>query len=413
MIQPWITGYRCMVDDRVFREDHPYTCPEHPEAGILDLEYDREAVAAAWKRDPLAGRATVLWRYRELLPLADLSTVPPVPVGWTPLWESPPLAASLGIARAWIKDDGRGPTGSLKDRASAVGVARAVAEGSTRIACASTGNAASSLAGAAAAAGLPATIFVPECSPKPKVAQLMIFGATVFRVAGTYDDAYDLCQQAASRFGWTNRNCAFNPVLVEGKKTAGLEIAEALEENLPDWVAVSVGDGCTAAGVAKGLLEYCAVRGVSRVPRVLGVQAAGAQPLLRVFESGEDLVPVAVDTVADSIAVGHPRNWRKAVRYLHAVSGHMLAVEDTAIEEAMRDLPRIGGCFAEPAAAASLAGLREACARGVVKPRETAVVLSTGNGLKDVDAAVRAGGEPHHIPPDLDRVVGIIDTSRA
>jgi len=402
-----------MVGDELHETDVSYTCPVHGREGILDFEYDLDRVAAAWDADPLVRRFRNQWRYRELLPIPDLATIPPVPVGWTPVWEAPRLAASIGVRRVWLKDDGRNPTASLKDRASAVGVARARGEGARCIACASTGNAASSLAGAAAAAGMDAVIFVPERAPEPKVAQLMVFGATVFRVQGTYEEAYDLCEEVCEEFGWANRNCAVNPVLVEGKKTAGLEIAEHFRDGPPDWVVVSVGDGCTVAGIAKGLLEYAAVTGTGPVPRVLGVQARGAAPLVRAFESGEPLAPVSANTVADSIAVGTPRNWRKAIRYLNRVHGEMVTVKDEAIDEAMKEMARLGGSFGEPAAAASLAGLRGARERGIVGKKETAVVLITGNGLKDTGAAIRAAGEPHRIPPTAAAVRDRMKKSRA
>src|SRR6185295_9962883 len=199
----------------------------------------------------------------------------------------------------FVKDEGRNPTASFKDRASAVGVARAAARRARIVACASTGNAASSLAGAAAGLGLRAVIFVPEFAPEPKVAQLLVFGARVIRVKGSYDETWELCQRACTRHGWYNRNAAVNPSLVEGKKTCGLEIAEQMGGAVPDWVVVSVGDGCTIAGVWKGLREMHALGFVPRLPRMLGVQAEGAQPLVQAFDERRDLVPAIPHTIAD------------------------------------------------------------------------------------------------------------------
>ncbi len=181
------------------------------------------------------------------------------------------------------------------------------------VACASTGNAATSLAGAAASVGLSCVIFVPEFAPEPKLAQLLIFGARVVRVRGSYDATWEMCQRACDRHGWYNRNAAVNPSLVEGKKTAGLEIAEQCGDAVPDWVAVSVGDGCTIAGIGKGLAEMKALGFIPRLPRLLGVQAQGARPLVDAFAAGRELVPGPAETLADSICVGHPRNWRKAL----------------------------------------------------------------------------------------------------
>ena len=260
-----LTELRCTVCDAGHPPGDLLTCPDC--GGILDVRYDYDQV-----RPPFEGPG--IWRYRQLLPIGPHDTLPPLQVGWTPIYEVPRLAGALGVGRVWVMDDGRNPTGSLKDRASALGVAKALEFGATRVVCASTGNAASSLAGAAAAVGLPASIFVPQRAPEPKVAQLLMFGAQVFQVQDSYDTAYDLCSEVAAEFGWYNRNCAINPYLVEGKKTAGLEIGERLAGQMPDWVAVSVGDGCTIAGVGKGLAEMALLGVAEKQPKLLGVQAA-------------------------------------------------------------------------------------------------------------------------------------------
>jgi threonine synthase len=299
-----------------------------------------------------------------------------------------------------VKDEGRNPTASFKDRASSVGVARALVRKARVVACASTGNAASSLAGAAAAVGLSSVIFVPEFAPEAKLAQLLMFGARVLRVKGTYDQAWELCQRACAAYGWYNRNAAVNPSLVEGKKTCGLEIGEQLGPELPDWVAVAVGDGCTIAGVWKGLQEMSRLGFIDRLPRMLGVQAAGASPLVAAFREGRDLVPGPARTLADSICVGHPRNWRKALRAVRESGGAFVSVPDEAILEAMREAGRRAGVFGEPAGVAGLAGLRQAVAEGIVGRRDSALAVVTGSGLKDVRSATRAAGGPVELPPD-------------
>ncbi len=268
------------------------------------------------------------------------------------------------------------------------------------MACASTGNAATSLAGAAASVGMPCVIFVPEFAPEPKLAQLLVFGARVFRVRGSYDETWEMCQRACDRHGWYNRNAAVNPTLVEGKKTGGLEIAEQCGDEVPDWVAVSVGDGCTIAGIGKGLVEMHALGFIPRVPRLLGVQAEGARPLVEAFRAGCDLEPGKAETLADSICVGHPRNWRKALSRVRESRGAFVAVSDDAILEAQRETGRRSGLFGEPAAAAAVAGLRQAVADGIVGRRASALVLLTGSGLKDVRAALRAAGKPADMAPD-------------
>ncbi len=332
------------------------TCPAcGPNDGILEIRFDLDRVRAAWRAEPLASRPLNHWRYRELMPL-DPTAIPQAwPVGWTPVLDLARLARAVGVGQLLVKDEGRNPTASLKDRASSVGVAHAIERGATTIATASTGNAATSLAGHAALAGMNAIIFVPQNTAAPKLAQLLVYGACVFAVAGPYDDAYRLCSAACERFGWYNRNCAINPVLVEGKKTCGLEIAEqsAAFGGVPDWVVVSVGDGCTIAGIAKGLAEMHTLGVIDCVPRMLGVQAASVAPIAYAFDHGELPREIGGATLADGINVAVPRNWRKAVSAIRNSKGAIVGVTD---EEMLAALAQAGrhGVFAEPAAAAGI-----------------------------------------------------------
>ena len=363
--------------------------------------YDYPAIGRRLTRRALSRRPEQShWRYRELLPIAPGAALPALSVGWSPLTPTPALARHIGLSTLYLKDDGRNATGSLKDRASSIGVVKAREKRRGIIACASTGNAASSCAGMAASMGLRSVIFVPERAPEPKVTQLLIFGATVLRVRGSYEDAFQLSQRSCERWGWYNRNSGINPYLVEGKKTAGLEIAEQLAWEPPDWVAVSVGDGCTLAGVWKGFRELKTLGLIARTPRILGVQAAGAAPITTAFFSGQPLAPIEPETIADSIAVGVPRNWKKAVLAVKESGGAMINVSDEEILDAMRYTGRLAGIFAEPAAAAAVAGLRRAAAEGVVARRAGTVALITGNGLKDVQSARAAVGQPYDIAPD-------------
>jgi len=397
----FVHGLQCVFCGGIYGPRAGFTCPRCGIAGILDVQYDYAAIGKVLTRRVLGRRAEPShWRYRELLPVRADSPVPALSVGWTPLTPAPALARHLGVRVLHLKDDGRNATASLKDRASSVGVVKAREKRLGIIACASTGNAASSCAGMAASLGLRSVIFLPERAPEPKVAQLLIFGATVLRVRGSYEDAFRLCQRSCERWGWYNRNSGINPYLVEGKKTAGLEIAEQLGWEVPDWVAVSVGDGCTLAGVWKGFREWRTLGLIRTTPRILGVQAAGAAPITAAFLTGEPLRPVEPATVADSIAVGVPRNWKKAVLAVRESGGTMINVGDDAILEAMRYTGRLAGVFAEPAAAAAVAGLQIAVAGGIVPRRATAVALITGNGLKDVQSARAAAGRPYDIAAD-------------
>ena len=404
----FVTGLRCVTCGAEYPArgpGAPLTCPRCGITGILDVLYDYRAVARRLTRSALARRSDLShWRYRELLPIGARARLPDLAVGWTPLRPAPALARHLGVRSLLLKDEGRNPSASLKDRASAVGVVKAVEARRGTIACASTGNAASSLACMAAALGLKAIIFVPERAPEPKLAQLLVFGATVLRVRGGYDRAWDLCQRSCERWGWYNRNCAVNPYLVEGKKTVSLEIGEQLGWRVPEWVAVSVGDGCTIAGTWKGFKELRTIGLIRRAPKLLGVQAQGAAPVTAAFRSGRSLEPVEPDTFADSIAVGVPRNWKKAVDAVRESGGTMLNVGDDEIREAMRTTGRLAGVFAEPAAATAVAGLARAAREGIVSRRAAALAVITGNGLKDTRAALDSAPRPVDIPPELSAV---------
>jgi threonine synthase len=397
----YVTHLECLVCGASYPYGNLFTCPNCGIQGVLDIHYDYAAIGPLLTTQTLSSRQYDQWRYMELLPVSPALSPPPLHIGWTPTYEPLLLAKYIGIDKLFVKDDGRNPTNSFKDRASSVGVLKAIEFGFDTAACASTGNAASSLAGMCAATGLRCVIFVPERAPEPKIVQLLVFGATVFRIKGSYEDAFELSRSACDRFGWYNRNSGTNPFLVEGKKTAGLEIAEQCGEQIPDWVVVPVGDGCTIGGMGKGLREMKKLGYLSRMPRLLGVQAEGAAPVVQAFVSGRDLEPVDAHTLADSIAVGTPRNWRRAVREVRASRGDMVTVSDEEILDAMRVTARQAAVFGEPAGVAGVAGLKKAVRAGIVRRGESALVIITGNGLKDIDAARRAAGQALSIEANM------------
>jgi len=374
--------------------------------GILDIVYDYDYIKTRLTRETLAGRRdNSMWRYRELLPVEEDTQAPPLRVGWSPLYEAKALAEELGIGRLYVKDDGLNPTASLKDRASSMAVAKALEAGARVIACSSTGNAASSLAGNAAAAGLKTYIFVPSRAPKGKVAQLMTFGATVISVQGSYEETFELSKAAIEKWGWYNRNAAINPYLSEGKKTVGLEIMEQLNWEVPDYIAISVGDGCTIAGLWKGLKDLYAIGLIDRLPRLISAQAEGCCPLNRAIETGEDWRPMEENTLADSIAVGVPRNADKALMAIRESKGLTVNVTDQEIMAAQQLLGRTCGVFGEPAGVTGTAGVRKLCEAEVIGKQDTVVSVVTGNGLKDVANAIAACGEPISIPGSMDRLL--------
>ncbi|HEY2510113.1 MAG TPA: threonine synthase [Polyangiaceae bacterium] len=401
--------------------EQPYTCPACGIEGILDVEYDydvaRRGMAERGIGKTPADRLGSIWRYMDLLPISGAAGLPRLQVGGTPVVDAPRLAAKAGVASLVLKDDGRLPTGSFKDRASAIGTTKARELGFKRIACSSTGNAASSLAGFAADAGLEAFIFVPAHAPPAKVAQLRAFGATVLLVEGSYDQAYYLCEDACRAYGWYDRNCAVNPYLVEGKKTCGLEIGEQFAQDPPDWVVVALGDGCTTAGIWKGMREMHALGVLPRLPRMLSVQAEGAAPLAKAWKAknygdAASYEKTRADTAADSIAVGEPRNWRKSLRAVKASEGAIVAVPDDAILEAAKDIAAATGVFAEPTASATLAGLLRARAEGIVGAKDRILMVVTGNGLKDIAGASAKAPPAHRIGVSLDDVQRVLAEQR-
>ena len=374
--------------------------------GILDIQYNYSAIRDHFSPADLSQcRDYSMWRYRHFLPVEEDSPAPPLRVGWSPLYRAQRLAGVLGLRELYIKDDGQNPTSSLKDRASAMAVVKALEAGADTIACSSTGNAASSLAGNAAAAGLSTYIFVPSRAPKGKVAQLMIFGATVISVDGSYEDTFTLSKTAIDRWGWYNRNAAINPYLSEGKKTVSFELMEQLGWQVPDYVALSVGDGCTIAGVWKGLKDLHSAGFIDRLPRLISVQAEGCCPLNRALLTGEPWHPMEENTLADSIAVGVPRNADKALMAVRESQGIAVNVSDEEILAAMRLLGRTQGVFGEPAGVTGTAGVKKALELGLLSPDATVVSIVTGNGLKDVQNGIRAAGEPMVVSPDLDALL--------
>jgi threonine synthase len=370
-----------------------YTCPTCGPLGVLEVHYDYEQLAQRISRATLAeDRDFTFWRYRALLPISySHKDKPALEIGGTPLYPVERLRTYLGMKDLWLKDDARNPSASLKDRASIIAVIRAEAEGKT-LACASTGNAASSLAVQAASVGLPCYIFVPHNAPRAKIVQLLMCGATVFAVKGSYDDAFDLCIEACNTFGWYNRNTGYNPYLVEGKKTVGLEMAEQLGWQVPDSVLVPTGDGCIISGVYRGFEDLYRLGIIERIPRVIAVQAEGSPAIVRALEGDGVVRPCAAQTIADGISVSLPRNGAMAVKIIRESGGFGVTVSDEEILAAEKELARLTGVFAEPSGAASYAGLLRLLDEGRIMRDERAVLLVTGSGLKSIDAVVGTAG---------------------
>jgi threonine synthase len=348
-----------------------------------------------------------MWRYKKLLPINADSNVPPLKVGGTPLYDAGRVAVEFGLKKVWVKDDGQNPTGSFKDRASALVVARAMEAGILTVSTASTGNAAAALAGVGASVGMNTIIFVPATAPEAKIAQLLVYGATVLLVEDTYDVAFELCSQMCVQEGWYCRNTGMNPYTAEGKKTVSYEIAEQLGWQVPDVVVVGVGDGNIIAGVYKGFYDLLQLGWIERIPRLIGVQAEGSAALYHAWKDGisaQDMKPIDANTIADSISAGLPRDRTKALRAVQQTHGAFVTVSDESIIAAIPRLARLTGVFAEPAAASVFAGVQHAVQSGLINTNESAALLITGNGLKDIKRAQQSVAQGLRVQPTIESV---------
>src|SRR6266404_36362 len=396
-----VAGLKCVeCGSRYLLGEAAYDCASC--GGNLDVIYDYDRVREQLSKARLAAnRDFTMWRYRALLPIEDSSFAPPLTIGWTPVYDCANLAERYGIKQLLIKDDGRNPTASFKDRPSAVCVVRAQEAGESIITTASSGNAGSALAGVCASVAMESVIFVPASAPLAKIAQLQIYGATVVIVEGSYDQAYDLCIGASRRFGWYQRSTGYNSFTREGKKTAALEIGEQLSWNVPDKVLVAVGDGNIISGLWKGFNDLHRIGLIDRLPQMIGVQSEKASAIVDAA-NGDGLVREGpAHTIADSINVGKPRDATMAVRAIQDSEGRGVKVSDDEIIAAIPKLARETGVFVEPAAAAAYAGFMKLCESSAIRSQERVVLMLTGNGLKDVDAARQAVWEPMRVAPDI------------
>lgn len=326
---------------------------------------------------------------------------PPIPVGDTPLWEPARLRAELGFPKLFLKDDTCNPSGSFKDRASYLVAAFARERGIKEIALASTGNAASSMAAIGAAAGLKITVFVPATAPAAKRVQVLQYGAELREIQGNYDLAFDTSLRYSAETGVLSRNTAYNPLTIEGKKTASFEIAKSLGAALgggktlaPDHVFVPTGDGVIIAGVFRGFEDLLKLGAIEKMPTIWAAQAEGSSAIARALAAPEGTDPfgttVAATTAADSISVDSPRNGYHALSKLKKYGGRAVTVSDEEILEAQKLASAKAGLFAEPSSACAFAGFLKA--RQFIEPSETVVVMLTGSGLKDIKNAAKAVG---------------------
>lgn len=407
-------GYQCSKCGKEYPPEKVlYLCPA--DGGVLDVILDFEMIKKDYQpSDIQASTDASIWRYLPLLPVSDpgFEGTPLRSVGWTPVYQPKRLAEQVGLDHLWVKDESSNPSASFKDRASALLVARAREIGAEVIVTASTGNAGAALAGMAAAVGHEAVIFAPKTAPKAKIAQLLVFGAKVLLVDGSYDDAVTLAVQASEEFGWYCRNTGYNPFTAEGKKTAGFEIWEQVllqqEMSKPLSIFVSVGDGNIISGIHKGFKDLAELGWLKQMPRIFGIQSEGSAAIANAYLSeSEDIIPVSADTLADSIAVDTPSDGLRALRAATQTNGAYIKVTDKSIINAIASLGQ-SGIFAEPAGSTALAGVIKALEDGLIESTDPTLIMVTGSGLKDVGAASKAVSEAPIISPTINALKEVL-----
>jgi threonine synthase len=378
--------YVCVNCGRVYEtNDVMYLCPQcssknkknQPPKGVLKIEYDYDKLPKSF--DKLEQN-----NFIDLLPIRDIYSLPNLNVGNTPLYEYT-FQKETEQVHLLIKDDSQNPTYSFKDRASALVSAFAKEKEINTIVAASTGNAGSSLAGICAAQQQKAIIYVPESAPQAKLTQIQMYGAELVKVQGNYDLAFDMSIEATEKNGWYNRNTAFNPLTIEGKKTVAFEIYSQLDGKLPDRIFVPVGDGVIISGVYKGFEDLLKIGIIDKMPVIVAVQAEGSNNLIANIHTDEFTAKPS-ETIADSISVDIPRNFYMARDYINTYDGEILEVSDKDIIRASKILSETTGLFAEPAAAAAFAGFMVYYYEDIFEDNTRNLVLLTGSGLKDLSA---------------------------
>jgi len=405
--------YRCIHCGAEYAADKPlYLCPVcssgnqpgKPPKGVLKTIYDYTAIRNSPNKHLF--RELEKDQFLPLLPIQDLSSLPKLKVGNTPLYHFRELAGEKLGFDLFLKDDSQNPTFSFKDRASAIVSAWAKEHGIDSIIAASTGNAGSSLAGICAAQGQKSVIFVPAAAPLAKLTQIVMYGAQIVPVAGTYDDAFSLSVKATELFGFYNRNTAFNPLTIEGKKTVSFEIFSQLGEQIPDRIFIPTGDGVILSGVYKGFEDLLQLGIIEKMPVIVAVQAEGSKNLVSNLHA-DDFLSTPSSTIADSISVDVPANFYMSADYLWQYVGETMTVSDKEILDASVQLARSTGLFAEPAAAAAFAGMMKYREAGMMEAGSRNVVLLTGSGLKDLKSMQARIQLPRPVSPDIESLNAI------
>ncbi|MEJ5328028.1 MAG: threonine synthase [Candidatus Bathyarchaeia archaeon] len=383
---------------------------------ILEIKYEYKELSKAlkgsdWRKAPLS-----VWRYRDFMPISDASKIVSLNEGGTGLHPCLRLAKHLGLRELYVKNEGENPTGSFKDRGMTVGVTKAVELGVKSVICASTGNTSASLAAYAAKAGLQCAVLIPSGKiAYGKLSQAMIYGAKVIQVRGNFDQALDIVLKLSEKHRTIYLLNSVNPFRIEGQKSLGFEICDQLNQEAPDRVIVPVGNAGNISAIWKGFKEFHELGFVKGLPKMTGIQAAGAAPIARAIKTGSDtIVPVASpETVATAIRIGAPVSWKKALNAIRESKGTAETVTDEEILSAQKLLARIEGLFVEPASASSIAGLIKLVENGVIDKDERVVCVTTGHGLKDPDTAVKMSEKPVEVDAEMAAIEDVLGLKRA
>ena len=400
--------YQCINCNKQYYESQvTYLCPDCnksntpnlPAKGVLKVIYDYDNL----KKEGLSFESLKQSNFIDLLPINSLKSLPNLHVGDTPIYKINNLSNSNLAFNLFLKDDSQNPTYSFKDRASAIVSAYAKEKDYNTIVTASTGNAGSSLAGICAAQGQRAIILVPKYAPIAKLTQILMYGAQIIPVDGTYDDAFNLSIKATEEFGWYNRNTAFNPFTIEGKKIVAFELFEQMNYIIPDRIFVPVGDGVIISGVYKGFEDLLKLNIINHMPTIVAVQAEKSNNLIRNIGNDEFVIEES-NTIADSISVDIPSNYYMAQNFITKYNGEYISVSDKDILEASSILSKNTGLFAEPAAAAAFAGMLTYKSANKIPVNSNNVVLLTGSGLKDLKTINSIIKMPVAISPSIENL---------
>jgi threonine synthase len=381
--------YQCINCGNEFTtEDIVYLCPECnssqrelPPKGVLKILYDYDGL----RNKDIDFESLNHTNFLDLLPIKSLDSLPPLRIGNTPLYPINQIENEELPFNLYLKDDSQNPTFSFKDRASSLVSAFAKEHKIETIVTASTGNAGSSMAGICASQRQKAIVILPSSAPKAKLVQISMYGASIIPIKGNYDEAFDFSIKVSGNYRWYNRNTAYNPITIEGKKTVSFELYKQMNKTLPDRIFVPVGDGVILASVYKGYEDLLKLNIIQSIPTIVAVQSIESDNLVRNLNS-ETFLSKHSRTMADSICVDFPRNFFMAKKYLNKYNGESTTVTDDAILEASKHLSYNTGIFSEPASAAAYAGFLKFRHENKINTGSKNVVLLTGCGLKNISS---------------------------